>query len=715
MRIYQLYRSLIVLIVAAIMLGSIGCTSSSTKSSTANQLSLTLGSTALSVAPDGTSSTLAFVVSRSSGDLNPIQVTASGLPAGATVAFVQPIYGTYGSVILTTTVGMTPGLYPIVLTASDGTVSSSSTLQYTVQAVDAVAITPALNALIARQDGTVVSTNFTVTHAFGNSNAITVSAKGMPSGMTATFTQPGTGTSGSVQFQAAANTTVAGTYSVTLTATDGTASGATVVSVTVAILATVSSTQNTAQGVAGAFQEFMSTGFQPSTYNNKFFVSFPSTVALTALGSEHIRLQPVDTTMPWVANSSPAASTDWSFTALDQTVQPVLATGDNSPIFQIAQAPAFLCDASGNFIDNAANLQLFAAYAQNLVRYYNTGGFDWGGKHYASSSAHHITWWAIFNEPNLHKITAAQYVAIYNTIVPAMLSVDPTLKFAALELSDYAGQPQFYMPQLVQPSASGGLSAQVNAVTTHFYGSCNQTTTDAVTFTKVAQFVSDVNYIRSELATRSDLASIPVWVTENNVNSDYQTSTGYSTCNPTQIFQSDARGTSAYFTAWRPYVFSQLGKAGNQGLYHFLYEGSNQYGEVINTSDAETLAYWTDYWLEHSFPWNGSATGGALLTTTTTEPTATIEILAVHNADKSVSLMVSNIAVASSSDNNGNGAPRTVYVDISSLGAFSSATQVSLNAATSTSAGPAVTTVTPGTTLTVSFTGYGTSFYQLKP
>ena len=76
------------------------------------------------------------------------------------------------------------------------------------------------------------------------------------------------------------------------------------------------------------------------------------------------------------------------------------------------------------------------------MRYYNTGGFTWGGQHFQSPSSNPITWWAIFNEPNLNGLTAAQYVQLYNTLVPAMLAVDPTLKFSALELSDYAGQLQ---------------------------------------------------------------------------------------------------------------------------------------------------------------------------------------------------------------------------------------------------------------------------------
>jgi len=299
--------------------------------------------------------------------------------------------------------------------------------------------------------------------------------------------------------------------------------------------------------------------------------------------------------------------------------------------------------------------------------------------------------------------------------VPAMLAIDPTLKFSALELSDYSGQPQAYLPTLMQPAASGGINAQMNAIATHFYGTCNQTTTDTAVFAAVSQFVSDVTYFRSELNTRSDLANTPVWVTENNVNADYAATNGYSNCNPTQLFVSDARGSSAFFAAWRPLVFSQLGKAGNQSLYHFLYEGSNQYGEVNSGTNVPYLSYWVDKYLQQTFPWNGTATGSSILTTTSTESTPTVEVLAVRNSDNSVSLMVVDYAVHSTTDDNGAGSPRTVSVDISALGSFSSATQVALNSATNTGTGPVAASLAVTPVLTVNLGGYGCVLIKLTP
>jgi hypothetical protein len=695
---------------ACILLTIAGCSSSTSSAAPADSLSLSLTSPFVTITPDGTVNTVIATATRSVGNSNSITLSATNLPTGVTVTFTQPGSGAFGTIFIAGSATTPAGVYPITITATDGTASSTAVLSAT---LDAVTIAPTAGTLAVRQDATPATASFTVAHTTGVTNSITVSASGLPTGLTAAFTQPGTGTTGSVTFTTASTPAAAGTYTVTLTASDGKTSGTTTLSVTIGVVLTVANATDTTIGLSGHLQQFMSTGFQPSTYNNSFFTSYPSTVTLTALNSKHIRLQPVTGAIPWTANSSPQATTDWSFTALDKTVQPILTVGDESPIFQIAQAPPFLNGTNGDFTYNSTNLGLLTTYAQNLVRYYNTGGFTYAGQHYQSPSSQHITWWAIFNEPNLNGITAAQYVTIYNTLVPAMLQVDPTLKFVALELSDYSGQPQAFLPTLVLPAASGGLNAQVNAFATHFYGTCMQTATDASLFTGVTQFATDVTYFYTEIAKRSDLVGVPVWVTENNVNSDYPLTTGYDSCTPTQLYVLDPRGTSTFFTAYRPLVFSRLGKAGNQSLYHFLYEGSLAYGEVNNANDATTIAYWTDYWLERTFPWDGVSTGAVLYKTTTTEPTSTVDVMATLNTDSSVSLMVTNYATAATTDDNGAGAPRTVYVNLAALGTFTTGTEVDLNASTSAATGPASKAITPSSTLTLNFTGYGSSMFIL--
>ncbi|HEV2231795.1 MAG TPA: hypothetical protein VGV68_00165 [Terriglobia bacterium] len=564
--------------------------------------------------------------------------------------------------------------------------------------------------LTATQDGSPATVNVTLVRPYGNTNSITLSVTGLPTGVTKVITSPGTGNTGMISFDAQG--AAAGAYSVTVNATDGVTNATAALTLVVAIVTTVQNTVNTNAGVNGRLQEFMATSFQPAEWDYQFFINHPDITPLTNLGPRHIRIQGISQAVPMRANSSPQQPTDWNFTMLDDVVQPILAAADHSPEFQIAVAPSFMNDASGH-LDITNHLNDFVQYCANLVRYYNTGGFTWGGTLFKSASMNKITWWGIFNEYNINGLTPAQYVQVYNAVVPAMLAVDPTIKFSALELADFdsgSGDPRVNLPTFVDPSNQGGVNAQVNIVSTHFYSSCNQSNPDTQLFNSVAGFASDVTYFYQELKLRPDLANVPVWVTENNVNADFDKGGGISACNGT-AFVLDRRGTSAFFSAWRPYVFSQLGKAGNQALYHWDYDADQQYGEVDFNSANKYLSYWVDYYLARYFP---SPPGSNILTVDTTE-TTTVEILVTRNDDGSVVVMVANHAVHSSSDNNGTGDPRTVVVDVSLLGAFSSATQLTIDANTDPANGPTSVAVTVTPRMTVTLNGYGVSFLEFKP
>src|SRR5580700_2868304 len=119
---------------------------------------------------------------------------------------------------------------------------------------------------------------------------------------------------------------------------------------------------------AGSLNLAMSTSFQPAEWDDQFFTINPG--ANTTLGNllpQHVRLQGISQGVPQTS------VTTWDFSTLDAITQPVLGIGDNSPEFQIAVAPAFMYDSQHNFLD--PTYQEFATYAQNLVRYYDTGGF----------------------------------------------------------------------------------------------------------------------------------------------------------------------------------------------------------------------------------------------------------------------------------------------------------------------------------------------------
>ena len=261
--------------------------------------------------------------------------------------------------------------------------------------------------------------------------------------------------------------------------------------------------------------------------------------------------------------------------------------------------PAFLYDANHNFLDSTYGD--FATYASLLLKYYNKGGFTAPDGNHVSSSVDTIKLWGIYNEPNINNLTAAQYTSLYNTVVPAMQTApgDTTLKFVAVELADFGTWENDFLPTF-----AAGVIALVDVVATHFYSSCNQKDSDQTIFNTVPSFGAGVTNIYSILGSSSAnpaLKTVPVWVTENNVNADFDKGGGISNCNGT-VFVRDGRGSSPFFAAWRPYVFSQLGKAGTGALYQWVFAGDSQYGELDDQTGKPRLSYWVDYWLQHKFP-----------------------------------------------------------------------------------------------------------------
>jgi len=464
---------------------------------------------------------------------------------------------------------------------------------------------------------------------------------------------------------------------------------------------TVSNNKGTAFSVA------MSTSFQPAEWDYQFFQQNPAaTTTLGNLNPHHIRLQGISQGVP--QGSEGTSSQAWDFSKLDAITQPVLGLGDHGPEFQIAKAPAFMYqnnNSGASFSDTT--FARFAGYAQDLVAYYNTGGFVANGQLYESpayaNNGYKITWWGIYNEPSINNnLDATQYTAMYNALVPPMHTADSSIKFAALELC--CGSENW------AATFASGVNAQVDVVATHYYSSCNQNDTDAMLMATVPGFANSVHTIYANILTNPLLANVPVWVTENNVNADYDKGGGISACNGT-AFVDDLRGSSPFFAGWRPYVFSQLGQAGAQALYHWDFAADPQFGEVNGNNGALQLSYWVDYWLGQKLPPNA---GSQVLQFTSSDDTD-LETLPVVNSDGSVVVMVANHAVKDAADNNGTGVPFSVTVDVSALGSFSTGRLLVIDKDTSAATGPADTPVTPAAKITMDLNGYSVGILTLRP
>ncbi len=568
-----------------------------------------------------------------------------------------------------------------------------------------IGVTLSTSTLNIVQGGAPQPVDVTVSRPSGVTGSVTLATSNLPAGVTAEVESPGSGDKGKVTFTAAAQNGGAGTHPVVIRASSGGSNGGAGLNLVVGIVAIVGAS------ATDHIDMFMSTSFQPASWTDQFFVNHPeATVPLGALNPQHINVQVLERDIPQLTAATPTSAGSWDFTYIDGILNPIFTAGDNSPLYQIAMGPVFMYNTSNPQMGlRDATFQEFAAYCAQLVTYYNTGGFtDGAGIHHVSQYYPNwpITYWGIYNEPNINGFTAQEYVAMYNVVVPQMLAEDSHLKFVAVELSDWGNEPQRYLPTFVN-----NVTAPVDVVATHYYSSCNQRDTDQMLLDTIPTFANHVDYIYSQLQSKSTLANVPVWVTENNVNADWDKGGGMSNCNPGQTFVTDRRGSSAFFAAWRPLVFSRLAQAGARSLHHWGFHADQQYGEVDGGTAQPYLSYWVDYWLGRYFP---SPPGSDVLQLDVSD-NATVEILAtLRGSDNAYVIMIVNHAVASSTDNNGAGAPRTVWLDLTALWPLTWGTQLTLDARTDPAVQPDPQPITPAQQMEITLPGYGVTFLELK-
>jgi len=141
------------------------------------------------------------------------------------------------------------------------------------------------------------------------------------------------------------------------------------------------------------------------------------------------------------------------------------------------------------------------------------------------------------------------YVTIYNTVVPAMLAVDPTIKLSAIEYSDMGWgpgwcDPMTYLPSLWRWKCGRGECAggycfdallQQLRPDKHGHGADGDGATvcgERELFLRGAE--------EAQIWRRAGVGD------GEQLNADYQGVNGMSTCNPNQVFVDDHRGTSAF-------------------------------------------------------------------------------------------------------------------------------------------------------------------------
>lgn len=227
----------------------------------------------------GGSVALTVSSSVSGGFNNVLSLSASGLPSGAAISFGTPSIagpGSGSSTVTITTGSTTPtGTYAITITGVAGSVTHTASFSLTVTAAAAPNFTlSASPASVSVVQGNAAVTTVCTAVSGGFSNAVSLSASGLPSGATIAFSPasiaaPGSGSSTATI--TTGSTTPTGTYTVTITATGGTTTHTATVTLTV-----------TAAGSTGAI---FSDGFEGSGWSAKQVSGSRGSWSLAASGS----------------------------------------------------------------------------------------------------------------------------------------------------------------------------------------------------------------------------------------------------------------------------------------------------------------------------------------------------------------------------------------------------------------------------------------------
>jgi subtilase family serine protease len=219
---------------AVTVTGSSGSLSSkATVSLTVNPV----GDYTLSASPAGLSITqgtkvaTTITVSPLNGFNSSVSLSASGLPAGVTAALNPTSTTTTSSLTLTASTTAALGTFTITVTGSSGPLSHATTVSLTVTPAPNFALSASPSSLSIKR-GTQGASTTTISPQNGFAGPVTLSASGMPSGVSASFT-PNPATATSTLTLAASATARRGTFTVTITGKSGSLTHKTTISLSV--------------------------------------------------------------------------------------------------------------------------------------------------------------------------------------------------------------------------------------------------------------------------------------------------------------------------------------------------------------------------------------------------------------------------------------------------------------------------------------------------
>ena len=245
-------------------IGTVTVTITGTSGSLTNTTSTALtvnpvGNYTLSASPSslsitqGAAGTSTITVTPQNGFNAGVSLSASGLPSGVTASFSPNPATASSTLTLTASSTATTGTSTVTITGTSGSLTSTATIALSVTTPPNYSLSASPSSLSFMQGASALST-ITLTPQNGFSGSVSLSASGLPSGMTASFS-PNPTTATSTLTLTASGTATTGRSTVTITGTSGSLTNTTTLTLTVtaAPLLTVWLDQDVGQvGVAGS-------------------------------------------------------------------------------------------------------------------------------------------------------------------------------------------------------------------------------------------------------------------------------------------------------------------------------------------------------------------------------------------------------------------------------------------------------------------------------
>ena len=207
---------------------------------TSSSPSFTLSASPSSVTvTQGGSGTSTITVTDVGGFSGSVTLAASGLPSGVTATFGTNPTTSTSTLTLTASSTATTGPATVTITGTSGTLTATTTVSLTVNSAASpnFSLSASPTSVTVAQGSSGTST-ITITSSGGFNSATTLSASGLPNGVTASFstnpvTPPANGSATSTLTLTASSSATVGAATVTITGTSGSTTQTTTISLTV--------------------------------------------------------------------------------------------------------------------------------------------------------------------------------------------------------------------------------------------------------------------------------------------------------------------------------------------------------------------------------------------------------------------------------------------------------------------------------------------------